>query len=49
MKDTLVLRALMMEDVDQEMREKVEKEIEVRLHKHVHAYNEFQRLLKALK
>lgn len=39
----------MMQDVDQEMEDKAEKELEAKLQKYVDAYDKSQRLLKILK
>lgn len=39
----------MMQDVDREMEDKVEKELEAKLQKYVDAYDKSQRLLKILK
>lgn len=46
MKDNLLLSALMFEDIDQEMRVKVEKEITTKLQNYVDAYKESLTMLK---
>lgn len=43
-----MLRSLMLEDVERERGDKVEKEMKANLQKYVNAYNESQRLLKAM-
>lgn len=48
MKDNFLMRALTLQELGQERRDKVKKELKAKLQEHMDAYNESQRLLKAL-
>lgn len=48
MKDNLLLKELILQEVDQERRDKVEKKSEAKLQEEVDAYNESQMLLQSL-
>lgn len=48
MNNNRLLKALMLEDFDQERRDKAEKEMDAKLQKYMDNYNKRNRLLKAL-